>query len=59
VPEIPGLQGSNGKVVLSRYDGQDLCRGSQWGYNFVSARMKAWLEANVAEWVRFEPAVVE
>ena len=53
--ESPGLQieGSS-EIDLAHYGGQDLVQGSRWGYKYVTPRLRAWLESNVGDWVRFE-----
>lgn len=59
VPETPGLQISGGATIdITKYGGQDFCQGRRWGYQYVSARLKSWLESNVGEWVRFDEAPV-
>jgi hypothetical protein len=58
IPETPGLQLAGGAVSASLYSGEDICRGSQWGYVYVSVRFKEWLENHFPADVRFVPAVL-
>ncbi len=59
MPEIPGLQTPGSATVnLAKYGGQDICQDHRWGYKYVSARFKCWLEENVGEWVRFQEAPI-
>ena len=59
VSESPGLQIEGGAALdPAKYDGQDICRSSQWGNVFVSVRLKEWLETQVGEWVCLERAAV-
>jgi hypothetical protein len=47
------------RLVLSSWDGADLFRAKDAGYNYVSARAKQWLEKRIPEWVRFEEALTD
>ena len=59
VSETPGLQIEGGSTVnLAKYNGNDICQGSRWGYTYVSSAFRQWMESEFSEWTHFEEATL-
>lgn len=56
VREVPGLQLEGGAVDYTKYTGQDIVRGGEYGHTYVSPRFRDAMLEVAADWLTFEEA---